>query len=59
MSSSVLGDRQYGQVIDLLLSKRRDLAAAGASSPGRYASAPSRSRSRPTAPLVIRGSWTS
>ena len=40
---------QHGQVIDALLSERRDRAAAQPSSPGRCAPAPSRPRSRPTA----------
>jgi len=49
---------QYGQVIDVLLSARRDLAAARRFLPGRFVPARSRSKSRPTAPLSTRGSWT-
>ena len=49
---------QNGQVIDVLLSGRRHLAAAGGSSPGRYALARSRPRSRPTAHPSTRGFWT-
>ena len=40
---------QHGQVIDVFLSARRDLAGRGGSSPGRYARAPSRPRPPPTA----------
>ncbi len=50
---------QHGQVIDVLLSERRDLAAAAGSSAGHCARAPSRPRSRPTGHRLIRGSWTS
>ena len=50
---------QHGQVIDVLLSRRRDLAAARASLPGRCARARSRPRSPPTARLSTRGSSTS
>jgi transposase-like protein len=46
---------QHGQVIDVLLSERRDLAAAGSSSPGRYALARSQPRSPPTAHPSTRG----
>jgi hypothetical protein len=52
---------QYGQVIDVLLSGRRDLAAAGVSSPGRCAPARSRPRLRPTGRTFTRGcsmSWS-
>ncbi len=49
---------QHGQVIDVLVSQRRDLAAAR-----RFFSSALRARSRPrsllTGPLLIRGSWTS
>jgi transposase, IS6 family len=50
---------QHGQVIDMLLSQRRDLAAPGCSSPARCVRARSRPRSLLTGPLLIRGSWTS
>jgi len=50
---------QHGQVIDVLLSARRDVAAAGTSSPGRCAPGRSRSRSAPTARTFTRGSSTS
>ncbi len=50
---------QHGQVIDVLLSQRRDLAAARRFSPVRCARARSRPRSLLTGPLLIRGSWTS
>lgn len=46
---------QHGQVIDALLPERRDLAAAGASSPGRCALARSWSRSPPAVLLFTRG----
>ncbi len=53
---------QHGQVLDVLLSVRRDLAAPrGASSRGRCAPARSRLRSRPTAHRPARGcpaSWS-
>jgi IS6 family transposase len=45
---------QHGQVIDVLLSLRRNLAAPGAFSPGRCAQARSQPRSRPTARPSIR-----
>jgi hypothetical protein len=51
---------QHGQVIDVLLSTRRDLAAARRFSPGRCGPARSRSRSRQTVPRFTRGcsmSW--
>ena len=50
---------QHGQVIDVLLSRRRDLAAARSSSTGHCARARSRPRSPPTARLSTRGSSTS
>ena len=50
---------QHGQVIDVLLSPRRDLADARASSSGRCAPGRSRSRSPPTARPPTRGSSTS
>ena len=40
---------QHGQVIDVFLPARRDLAGRGGSSPGRYPRAPSRPRPPPTA----------
>ena len=46
---------QHGQVIDVLLSARRDLAAARRFFTGRCAPARSRPRSRPTALLSTRG----
>jgi transposase-like protein len=50
---------QHGQVIDVLLSPRRDLAAARASSPGRCAPARSRPRSPPTELRLILACSTS
>jgi transposase-like protein len=49
---------QRGQVIDVLLSVRRDLAAARRFFTGRYTPARSRPRSRPTARPFTRGSST-
>jgi transposase, IS6 family len=50
---------QHGQVIDVLVSAKRDLAAPGASLPGRCAPTRSRPRSPPTVRLFTRGSSTS
>jgi transposase, IS6 family len=46
---------QHGQVIDVLLSERRDRARTAGSSAGRCARAPSRPRSPPTGPRLPRG----
>jgi transposase, IS6 family len=46
---------QHGQVIDVVLSARRDLGRHAASSPGRCAPALSRRRLRPTARTSTRG----
>ena len=46
---------QHGQVIDVLLSERRDRARPAGSSAGRCARAPSRPRSPSTGPRLPRG----
>ena len=51
---------QHGQVIDVLLSRRRDLAAArSVLHPRAACRGRCRPRSLPTSPPLIRGSWTS
>ena len=50
---------QHGQVIDVMLSARRDLAPPGGSSPGPFRRARSRPRSPPTGPRPISESWMS
>jgi transposase-like protein len=49
---------QHGQVINALMSAKRDLRPRGTSSAGRCAPAPSRPRSPPTAQPFTRGSST-
>jgi len=50
---------QHGHVIDVRCRGGAIWRPPGASSPGRCGPARSRSKSRPTAPLSTRGSWTS